>query len=259
MARETELFVEHIFREDRSVLEFLHADYTFLNERLARHYGIPGVQGDNFRLVRLDGPQRGGVLAHASVLMVTSNPTRTSPVKRGKWVLENLLGAPPPPPPANVPELKNDPQATLTGSLRQRMEQHRADPNCFTCHERMDPLGFGLENYDGVGAWRDKDGEFPIDASGKLGDDARFHGPAELKEILLRQKRDAFARCFVEKLLTYALGRGLEYYDRCAVDRIVRDAAARDYRFSSVLMGVVRSVPFQMRRGELPSEPPQGR
>jgi hypothetical protein len=252
MEQETELFFEAIVREDRSVLEFLDADYTFLNERLARHYGIEGVTGEEFQRLSLrEHPERGGVLLHGSILTLTSNPTRTSPVKRGKYVLENILGTPPPPPPPNVPELKEDRRARRSGSLRQRMEQHRADPLCASCHARMDPIGFGFENYDGTGAWRDKDGPFAIDPAGQLVSGESFHGPADLKAILLQHKRDEFVRCLAEKMLTYALGRGLEHYDKCALDQITKGLAKNKYKFSSLVLEIVRSTPFQMRRGEL--------
>jgi Protein of unknown function (DUF1592)/Protein of unknown function (DUF1588)/Protein of unknown function (DUF1587)/Protein of unknown function (DUF1585)/Protein of unknown function (DUF1595)/Ca-dependent carbohydrate-binding module xylan-binding/Planctomycete cytochrome C len=250
MVRESELCFEAIMREDRSVLEFLDADYTFLNERLARHYGIGGVQGAEFRRVSTKGSRRGGVLTQASILTLTSNPTRTSPVKRGKWVLENLLGAPPPPPPPDVPELKEGKEAVLTGTLRQRMEQHRQNPNCATCHARMDPIGFGLENFDGTGAWREQDGPFPIDAAGQLAGGESFNGAADLKMILLTRKKEEFTRCLCDKMLTYALGRGLEFYDKCAIDQISKGVAKSRYKFSSLIMEVVKSVPFQMRRGE---------
>jgi mono/diheme cytochrome c family protein len=247
MQRETEEFFEYIVREDRSVLELLSADYSFLDERLAKHYGIEGVTGADFRKVSLPDSSRGGLLTQASVLAVTSNPTRTSPVKRGKWVLENLLGTPPPPPPATVDLLKDDkPGAELTGTLRQRMEQHRANPSCAACHERMDPLGFGLENFDAVGAWRTVDGKEPIDASGVLPGEQSFNGPKELKSVLLARKNQ-FARCLAEKLLTYAVGRGIERTDHCAVDAIARDLATGDYRFSALALAVVHSEPFQKR------------
>jgi hypothetical protein len=248
MMKETDLFFEHVLREDRSVLEFLDASYTFVNERLARHYGLAGVTGDQFQRVSLKGTPRGGVLTHASVLTITSNPTRTSPVKRGKWVLENILGAPPPPPPPDVPELKEG--GPLTGTLRQRMEQHRENALCASCHARMDPLGFGFENFDAIGAWRDKDGEFPVDPSGQLVTGEHFKGPAELRAILLKRKKDDFVRCLAEKMLTYALGRGLEYYDTCAVDQVARHLAKNNYKFSALVLGIVKSAPFQMRRGE---------
>jgi hypothetical protein len=252
MQKETELFFESVVREDRSVLDFLDSDYTFLNERLAKHYGISGVKGDDFRKVTLTGAHRaarGGVLTQATVLAVTSNPTRTSPVKRGKWILENVLGTPPPPPPPGVDELKEGKDVELKGSLRQRMEQHRADPSCATCHQRMDPLGFGFENFDAVGAWRDKDGKHAIDPSGVLPGGQSFKGPAELKAIL-KGRSDAFARCLAEKLLTYALGRGVERSDRCAVDEIARNLAREQYKFSALVIHIVKSDPFQKRRGQ---------
>ena len=250
MRTETELFFAAIMREDRSVLEFLDADYTFVNERLARHYGIADVEGDEFRRVPLDPQHRGGVLGQASVLTVTSNPTRTSPVKRGKWVLENLLGTPPPPPPENVPPLE---EVQLTGTLRERMEQHRANAVCASCHKAMDPLGFGLENYDGIGGWRDKDGEFAIDASGELPNGQSFAGPRELKQILTA-RQDEFVRCLSEKMLTYGLGRGVEYSDRCTVNDIARAVAQHDYTFSSLILAVVESDAFGKRtvRGSNP-------
>lgn len=250
MARETELFFAGIVFEDRSVLEFLNADYTYVNDRLARHYGLADVTGSEFRRVSTRGTARGGVLTHASVLTLTSNPTRTSPVKRGLWVLENLLAQAPPPPPPGIPPLGETKEASSAASLRQRMEQHRSDPMCSSCHSIMDPIGFGLESFDGIGAWRDKDGEFPVDASGKLNTGEQFAGATQLKQILATQKRDEFVRCLAEKVLTYALGRGLEHYDRCALDRITQSLRQNDFKFSALIMGVVESVPFQMRRGE---------
>jgi hypothetical protein len=249
MLRETELFFEAILKENRSIQEFIDADFTFLNEKLARHYVIEGVKGEQFRRVTLRGVERGGVLTQAGILTITSNPTRTSPVKRGKWILENILGTPPPPPPPNVPELSEDKQVVLSGSLRQRMEQHRKNPMCASCHQRMDPLGFGFENYDAVGGWRTKDGEFTIDPSGKLPSGETFRGPRELKAILKGRQKE-FARCLSEKMLTYALGRGLEYYDRCAVDTIVQALAGKQYRLGELILEVVKSDPFQKRRGK---------
>jgi hypothetical protein len=248
MFQETELFFAAIVREDRSVLEFLDADFTFVNERLARHYGIPGVQGDEFRRVSLAGTPRAGVLTQASVLTVTSNPTRTSPVKRGKWILENILGAPPPPPPPGAGDLRDEPEGMPSGSLRQRLEKHRADPNCASCHQRMDPLGLGLENFDAVGAWRDRDGASPIDASGTLPGGGSFNGPAQLRAGL-RARPDAVARCLVEKLLTYALGRGIERHDRPAVNAMVGKLARQDYRFSALVLAIVQSDLFPVRKG----------
>jgi mono/diheme cytochrome c family protein len=266
MLEETKLFVGAVFREDRSILDLIDADFTFLNEPLARHYGIvdtngtrsgqkparPGgesIYGTKFRRVALTGSGRGGLLTQASVLTVTSNPTRTSPVKRGRWVLEQLLGTPPPPPPPDVPELAEGSKAELSGSLRQRMEQHRAKPSCAICHARMDPLGFAFENFDAVGAFRTRDGDFPIDPSGTLPDGRSFQGPDELKAIL-KGKKDLFARCLSEKLLTYALGRGLESYDRPAVDRIVAALSRDGYKFSALVTAIVRSDPFRLRRGK---------
>lgn len=248
MQRETELLFENVMREDRSVFEFLTADYTFVNERLAKHYGMTGVTGEEFQRVSLKGTPRAGVLTHASILTLTSNPTRTSPVKRGKWVLENLLATPPPPPAPNVPEL--DGQKQLTGTLRQRMEQHRANPTCASCHTKMDAIGFGLENYDGVGAFRTLDAGEAIDSSGELSATDKFKGPVDLANLLARQKKDDYIRCLVEKMLTYSLGRGLEYYDRCAMKEIADGLAKRRYTFSGLVLEVVNSVPFQKRRGE---------
>ncbi len=248
MRKETEMFFAAVMREDRSILDFIDAKFSFLNETLARHYGVPGVEGDEFRRVSLEGGQRGGVLSQASVLTITSDPTRTSPVKRGKWILEQILGAAPPPPPPNVPELKDDGQE-LQGTLRQRMEQHRKNPNCAVCHQQMDSLGFGFENYDAIGKWREKDGQQRIDASGVLPGGKRFDGPAELKAIL-RSNDEAFRRCMVEKMLTYALGRGLEYYDKCAVDDICRSLAGDGDRFVTMMLAIVHSDPFQKRRGK---------
>jgi len=248
MVRETELYFDHVMREDRSILEFLDSDYTFVNDRLARHYGISGVTGGEFKKVVLADRNRGGLVTQGSVLTVTSNPTRTSPVKRGKWILENVLGTPPPPPPPDVPELEEDSKAVLTGSLRQRMEKHRANASCAVCHAKLDPLGFGLENFDGVGAFRETDGKFKIDPSGELPDGSKFSGPAELRKMLLA-KSDQFRRCLSEKMLTYALGRGLEYYDRCAVDDIMSALKTGDDKFSAMMIAIVQSDPFQKRRG----------
>jgi Protein of unknown function (DUF1592)/Protein of unknown function (DUF1588)/Protein of unknown function (DUF1587)/Protein of unknown function (DUF1595)/Protein of unknown function (DUF1585)/Planctomycete cytochrome C/Ca-dependent carbohydrate-binding module xylan-binding len=247
MQAETEEFFDHVIREDRSVLDFLNANYTFVNERLARHYGLKGVKGDAFQRVSLKGTGRAGVLTQGAILTLTSNPTRTSPVKRGKYVLENILGTPPPPPPPNVPELQ---EVKLSGTLRQRMEQHRENPTCASCHARMDPIGFGFENFDGIGAWREKDGDFPIDPGGELVSGERFKRPGDLAAILATQKRDEFVRCLSEKMLTYALGRGLEFYDKCALDQITKGMARRGYRFSSLISEIARSIPFQQRRGE---------
>ncbi len=252
MRKETELFFRSIMDEDRSILDLLDAKYTFLNQRLAEFYGIKDVKGPEWRRVDLAGTKRGGILTQASVLTVSSYATRTSPVLRGKWVLENLLNAPPPPPPPNVPALA-EAKAGTAASLRQVMEEHRSNPVCASCHSKMDPIGFGLENFNAIGEWRDKDGNFPVDASGVLPDGRKFNGPTEL-EAILRQNKDAFAECVAEKMLIYALGRGVERYDRPALKQITARMAADDYRFSSLVTGIVESMPFQMTKG---SEAPQ--
>jgi hypothetical protein len=246
MEKETTLFFEAIVKEDRSILDFLDGDFTFVNEKLAKHYGIPNVRGPEFQRVSLKGTPRAGILTQGSVLVVTSNATRTSPVKRGKFILDNLLNAPPPPPPPMVPELKDVADRDATGSLRQRMEQHRANPDCAVCHDKMDALGFAFENFDAIGAWRTKDGRFDIDPSGTMPDGRSFKDPAELRK-LLRSEPDKFRRCLAEKLLTYALGRGVEATDRCAVDSICKTAAAQGDTFSALALAVVTSEPFQMR------------
>ena len=247
--RETELFVESQLREDRSVVELLTADYTFLNERLARHYGIPGVYGSRFRRVHLTDDRRGGLLGHGSVLSVTSYGNRTSPVLRAKWVLENILGTPPPDPPADVPGLPDTGEDGEPRSVRERLAQHRKNPVCASCHTPMDPLGFALENFDAVGEWRTHDAGSPVDASGILADGSSFDGPAELRATLAG-RHVQFVETFTEKLLTYALGRGLESYDRPVVRGISRDAEDDDHRWSSIILGIVNSTPFQMRRAE---------
>ncbi len=247
--RETELFVESQLRADRSITELLTADYTFLNERLARHYGIPGVHGNRFRRVGLTDPHRRGLLGHGSVLAVTSYGNRTSPVLRAKWVLENLLGTPPPPPPADVPGLPDSGARGEPRTVRERLAQHRRNPVCASCHAPMDPLGFALENFDAVGEWRTHDAGLPVDASGVLADGTRFDGPAELRAVLVA-RQEQFVETFTEKLLTYALGRGLEAYDRPVVRAIAREAAAADHRWSAIILGIARSTPFQMRRSE---------
>ena len=249
-ARETELFVGSQIREDRSLLDLLRADYTFVNERLARHYGIPKVYGNRFRRVRFADGARGGLLGHGSILTVTSYPTRTSPVLRGHWLLEHVLGAPPPPPPPDVPALPDRGEAGRPASVRERLERHRENAVCASCHAPMDPLGFGLEHFDAIGRWRAA-GEAggPIDASGVLPDGTAFRGLSGLREVLL-ERREQFVRTVAEKLTTYALGRGLEHYDMPAVRRIVREAADDDYRWSSLVLGIVRSLPFQMRSSE---------
>ncbi len=266
MLQETQMFLDSVIREDRSILELVDADYTFLNERLARHYGIndtngnrqgekpvkPGgtpIRGDSFVRVSLQNGDRGGLLTHASILTVTSNPTRTSPVKRGRWVLEQILGTPPPPPPPNVPELDEKPQSVSSGSLRQRMEQHRANPSCANCHTRMDAIGFALENFNAIGAWRTKDGSFDIDPGGTLPDGTTIKGVADLKKAILA-KKDQFARCLIEKMMIYALGRGMEPYDDRALDKALAAVAKDKYRFSSVVVEIVKSDPFRLRRGK---------
>ena len=245
--RETELLFGSILREDRSTLDLLAADYTFVNERLAQHYGIPNVRGSHFRRVALADEARGGLLGHGSILTVTSYANRTSPVNRGKWVLENILGTPPPPPPPDVPDLETAEGGQVL-SMREAMEQHRANPVCASCHRLMDPVGLSLENFDAVGRWRDRsETRGAIDAAGELPDGTPFDGPSGLKAALLRHP-DRFVTTVTEKLMTYALGRGIEYYDAPAVRAIVREAAGDGYRLSSLVKGVVRSAPFQMRR-----------
>jgi hypothetical protein len=252
MRREAEMFFENMVKEDRSVLELLEADYTFVNARLAKHYGMTGVSGDEFRKVSLSemgdaGKHRGGVLTMGGVLTVTAMPTRTSPVKRGKFVLEQILGTPPPPPPPDVPALPNKPRDVASGSVRQRFEKHRADPTCASCHMRMDPLGFAMENFDALGAWRDKDAGFPVDPSGKLPDGTPLDGPDGVKKALLARK-ELFIRCLAEKMLTYALGRGTEYYDACTVRDISKDVQKNDCRMSAMIGAIVKSDAFLKRR-----------
>ncbi len=247
MQLETELFVQSIVDEDRSVLELLDADYTFLNERLAQHYGIPGVTGEAFQRVALDrGSRRGGVLTQASVLTITSEASRTSPVVRGKWVLEQLLNTPPPPPPPDVEPLEETKEAHESASLRERLEQHRDNPDCRGCHAKMDPIGFALENYDAIGRWRDMDGKFPIDPASELVGGITVEGPDDLKRALV-QKED-YIEALAEKMLTYALGRGTEYYDKCAIDLIVAQLKGSEYRFSSLIDAIVTSEPFLKRQ-----------
>jgi hypothetical protein len=251
MKQETLHFFEHVMREDRSILEFLDGTYTFLNERLARHYSIDGISGPDFRQVSLLGKNRAGLMTQGSVLTLTSNPDRTSPVKRGKWVMEVLLNRPPPPPPPNVPDLatstKNQPNLTL----RQQMELHRQNPSCASCHRTMDQLGFGLENFDAIGRWRESDSGQPLDTGGELPDGGVFRGPIGLAEAL-RGKKPEFAECLVEKMLTYGLGRGLEFYDRCATAKIGNSLKEHDFKFSVLVTEIVKSDPFRMRRGEAP-------
>ncbi|MBK5291066.1 MAG: DUF1592 domain-containing protein [Acidobacteriia bacterium] len=247
--QETELFFESILREDRSVMDLLQADYTFVNERLAKHYGIPNIYGSRFRRISLDKDSvRGGLLRQGSILTVTSYATRTSPVIRGKWILDNILGVPPPPPPAEVPALKDN---TVGKSLpvRQRLAEHRANPACAGCHQLMDPPGFALENFDAVGRWRTTEEGAPIDAAGGLPDGSQFTGVAGLQQALLARP-EIFAGTFAEKLLTFALGRGVEHYDAPAIRKIVQEARAGDFRFSSLIIGIVNSKPFQMRSAQ---------
>ncbi len=251
MQRETLEFFMAIVREDRPITEFLTADYTYVNQRLAAFYGLPQdrVQGEEFQRVSLDPGKRQGVLTQASILTLTSNPQRTSAVKRGKWIMENLLGTPPPEPPPDVPMLEETQKTSPELSLRQQMEVHRSNPVCASCHRQMDALGFGFENYDAIGRWRDTDGKTPIDASGVLPGGESFAGPRELIAILSGE-REQFGRFMAEKLLTFALGRGLEYYDQCAVREIAEEMDQAEYRFSALVLGIVQSEPFLLRRGE---------
>jgi hypothetical protein len=245
---ETSLFVSSIFREDSSLLDLLSADYTFVNQRLAEHYRIPGVYGSQFRRVSLADGHRRGLLGQGSVLTVTSYPNRTSVVQRGKWILENLLGTPPPPPPPDVPELKAAPHGKLL-TMREQMQAHRANAICAACHARMDPIGFALENFDGVGRWRSEDAGSEIDPSGTLPDGTAFNGPAGLIDLLLTKYRDDFVETATEKLLTYALGRGVEYYDYPTIRTVTRAAARDNYRVSSLILAIVKSPSFQLRKG----------
>jgi hypothetical protein len=248
---ETELFFESIIREDRSVLDLLNADYTYVNERLARHYGIRNVYGSHFRRVRVEQDARRGLLGQASILTVTSYPNRTSPVLRGKWVLENILGAPPPPPPPDVPDIEENHPGEEPRSLRARLELHRRNPTCASCHRVMDPLGFALENFDGLGQWREKEPGGAIDPTGQLADGTPIDGPVALRNAVL-ERPEVFVRTFTEKLMTYALGRGLELDDRPLVRKVAREAASRDSRFSAIVLGIVRSAPFQMKKAPAP-------
>jgi hypothetical protein len=250
MVEEAITFFHEVLREDRPVLDLLDSDYTYLNEKLAKHYGIEGVTGPEFRRVALKDRNRGGVLGMAAVLTLTSYPRRTSPVLRGKWVLEELLGTPPPPPPPMVKALPADDRVRDGLTFRQRLEKHRKDPNCASCHSRLDPLGFGLENFDVIGRWRDKIKDQPVDASGKLTTGEEFTGPAALKTILVESKRELFVRNLVERLLAYALRRGVEYYDGPTVKQVMAELEANDYSATALVAAVVKSVPFQYRRNE---------
>jgi hypothetical protein len=244
--RETELLFGSIIREDRSVVELLTADYTFVNERLARHYGIPRVYGSHFRRVPVREEARRGILGHGSILAVTSNANRTSPVRRGKWILENLIGSPPPPPPANVPPLTENSERARPLTMREQMEQHRANPACASCHRLMDPLGLARENFDAVGGWRVIDAGVEVDARVQLADGTSVDGAIGLRQALLRRP-EVFVTTFTEKLMTYALGRPVEATDMPTLRAIVRQAAQRDYRFSALVDGIVKSAPFTMR------------
>jgi hypothetical protein len=244
------MLFETIVREDRSLIDLLDADYTFVDERLARHYGIPEIRGSYFRRIPLDAASpRRGLLGHGSILTVTSVATRTSPVMRGKWILENILGTPAPvPPPGVETNLDQDPKAARPASVRERLELHRTNPVCASCHKIMDPIGFALENFDLVGKWRDQDTGIPIDASGELVDGTKVGGPSDLRKAIL-SRSEAFVTTATEKLLTYALGRGIQYNDMPVVRSIVRDAGKNDYRFSTLVLGIVKSVPFQAKAG----------
>ena len=249
MKRETELFFDSIVREDRSVLDLLTADYSFVNERLAKHYGIPNITGSEFRRVTLP-PYRRGLLGQGSILTLTSVADRTSPVQRGKWVMEVLLGSPPPPPPPNVPALDDSVKGAQGGkmlSMRERMEEHRKNPACASCHRVIDPLGLALDNFDATGAWRIKDNEVPVDSAGVLYDGTKIEGPAGLRDALLRHS-DVFLVSFTENLMTYALGRRVEYYDKPAIRAIIHDAAKNDNQISSFILGIVNSQAFRMAR-----------
>ncbi|MFP6900988.1 MAG: DUF1592 domain-containing protein, partial [Opitutales bacterium] len=250
MRKETETMFHHVLAENRSLLEFLTADYTFVDDNLARHYALPGKFSDEFTKVSLQGTDRGGLLTHASILTVTSNPTRTSPVKRGKWVLDNLLGTPPKDPPEDVPELEENTRSEKGLTLREQMQQHSEDARCAICHSSMDPLGFAMENFNAVGLWRAREHGKPIKTEGKLPTGESFDGAVELQRLLARVRRESFVRCVAEAMLIYALGRGLEYYDRPALDDICEKVRIRGYRFSSLIEAIVESIPFQKRRGD---------
>ena len=248
--RETELFVDSVLREDGRITDLLTADYTFVNERLAKHYGVPHVNGSHFRRISLAETERRGLLGQGSILTLTSYATRTSPVLRGKWILENLLSSPPPPPPPDIPALEESSEKGEALSMRAAMEKHRANPACASCHSMMDPLGFALENFDAIGRWRDRsESNDLIDTTGVLPDGSSFRGPDEMRVALLKNP-DRFVRTVAEKLLTYALGRNLESFDMPAVRSIVADSAKQNYRFSALVLSIVRSTPFQMRMSQ---------
>jgi hypothetical protein len=255
---ETERFFESIIREDRSALDLLKADYTYVNERLARHYGIPNVYGSHFRRVTVEQDARRGLLGQGSILTVTSYPNRTSPVLRGKWILENILGTPPPAPPADVPDIEENHPGEEARSLRARLEAHRRNPTCASCHRVMDPLGFALENFDGLGQWREKEPGGAIDPTGQLADGTPIDGPVALREAVLKRP-EMFARTLTEKLMTYGLGRGIELDDKPLVRKVAREAAARDYRWSAIVLGIVRSAPFMMKKAPAPAPVPDAR
>ena len=244
--KETELLFTSVIQEDRNVLDLLNADYTFVNERLARHYGIPDIYDSQFRRVEIKDDARRGLLGQGSILAVTSHAERTSPVVRGKWILENILGTPVPPPPPDVPPLKETAAGEKPRSMREQMAVHRTNPACAVCHQVMDPIGLALENFDAVGGWRAEDGGALIDASGQLADGTKVNGVVSLRQAL-SARPEMFARTLTEKLLTYALGRGLDYHDMPVVRSIVNDAARNNYRFSAIVLGIIQSAPFQMR------------
>lgn len=247
MRTETEAFFSHVLKQNGSVLQLLDANYTFLNETLARHYGIADVRGPEFRLVRLGRSNRGGLLTQASILSITSHHNRTSPVKRGQWILQQILGTPPPPPPPNVEQLDESDQAAKTGSLRDRLELHRSSPECAACHNQMDPLGFGLENFDAIGGWRDNDGDFPIDASGVLPGNRKFDGVSEMKSMLVSTGSRRFSWCLIENLLVYGLGRSLEPEDYCTVEAIRKRLVKNDFKIQEIILAIVESKAFQYR------------
>ena len=249
--KETEMFLAHAMRENRPVPELLTANYTFVNQQLAKFYGYPNVYGSHFRKIDIPDPNRAGLLGQGSILTVTSYATRTTVVQRGKYVMTNILGTPPPPPPPNVPALSDKGKGGVPATLRARMEQHRANPVCASCHSRMDPLGFALENFNAIGQWRELDAGSKIDPSGTFPDGTKFNGPAEFRQVLLSH-REQFVRTFAEKLTVFALGRGLESYDQPAVRKVLKGAAASDYTWSSVILGIVNSTPFQMRTAREP-------
>jgi hypothetical protein len=244
--RETELLFESVVQEDRSVLDLLTADYTFVNERLARHYGIPDIYGSRFRRIAVTDDARRGLLGQGSILALTSHAERTSPVVRGKWILENILGTPVPPPPPDVPPLKGNQEGQKPRTMREQMAEHRANPACANCHKAMDSIGFAMENFNAIGAWRARDAGNPIDASGELADGTKIDGVVSLRNALL-SRPDMFAGTMTKKLLTYALGRGLDYRDMPTVRAILQDASRDNYRFSALILGVVHSPAFQMR------------